>query len=308
MFYSLYQACQNNFLIIALERDFDWKNNMSFRETLCKLGKEKNIDSILILTGNPWRIDELGYHCTMEVFEPRSNSISTMCGNGVRAVGQFWIDSGFLPEDRRFLINTKSGIRKVDILSNSLFKANMGTLSFRVFDLRKYVNSEKLLLNGSDCLDNISFNDKFLERLRVERAIIGMTGNRVNGYMDGEPHLIFFLKKRKVSLRQLNKYATKIGEMFSKNKKMFPSEINISVVVENSDGILSLCTYERGVYYVTKACGTANAVAAGYFLKKSDLSRIVINNLGGKLLVETNHRGNIYLTGNASSHNDAARF
>lgn len=283
-------------MIVALE-DFGWRNNTSFRKNISKLGRERNIDSILILTGNPEQVYKMGYHCFMEVYEPRADSISTMCGNGIRAVCQYWIDNGSLPENGRFLINTGSGIREVSVLGNSLFRANMGLLSIKISDLGKYVKISKFPLSGSN-LDNIP------RRFGVERVIIGMTGNRINGKLDGEPHLIFFLNRKNIFLAQLNKYATQLGKIFTQNKKIFPLEINTSVAVQNLNGSLSLCTYERGIYYVTQSCGTACAVAGGYLLNNQKLQSLSINTLGGKLLVEVDKEKNVFLTGNATPLNN----
>lgn len=283
VFYSLYQACQNKFLIVVLGRDFHWQGNSKFRRTLSKLGKARGVDSVLIVTGNPWRFKELGYHCTMEVFEPLANSISTMCGNGIRAICQFWIDSGFLPNDNRFLINTGSGLREVFSLGSNVFRVNIGLLSVKSERFAEYIN--------------------YLEGMEVDKVVTGTTGDINKGKIKGEPHLIFFLKKithKKISLRKLEEYATYLGKIFTKNKKLFPKEINTSVGIQNVDGALSLCTYERGVYYVTKSCGTAAAVAGGFLIKKSGLRRLYVNNLGGRLLVEIGSNESIYLTGDAS--------
>lgn len=283
MFYNLYQACQNKFLIVVLERDFHWQGNSNFRRILIRLGKANDVDSILILTGNPWRFKEFGYHCTMEVFEPRADSISTMCGNGVRAICQFWIDNGFLPNDHRFLLKTDSGLREVFSLGNNLFRVNVGLLSVKSEGFAEYINH--------------------LKGMEIDNVITGTTGDINNGKITGEPHLIFFLKKRtheKISLRRLKEYTTNLGKIFTQNQKLFPGEINTSVGIQNLDDTLSLCTYERGVYYVTKSCGTAAAVAGGYLMKKYDLKRVNVNNLGGRLLVEIGSNGNIYLTGDAS--------
>lgn len=264
--------------------NFEWRNNVNFRKSISKIGKERNVDSALILTGSPKQVSEIGYHCFMDVYEPRADSISTMCGNGIRVVCQYWIDNGFLPKDGKFLINTGSGIREIKILGCSYFSVNMGELTLDISDLKKYVKVDKFDIP---------------ERFGIKKVLLGMTGNRINGEMDGEPHLIFFLNRRSIPMKKLKECATRLGKIFTRNNKLFPLEINTSAAAQNLDGSLSICTYERGVYYVTQACGTATAVAGGYLLQKLKLRKIEIKTLGGQLIVKTDSTETIYLIGSA---------
>lgn len=284
MFYNLYRACGNTLLVASLWGNFEWQKDKNFRRILSKISNGEKFDSILVLRGNPWNFSKQNYHCFMDVFEPRVDSVSTMCGNGIRAVCKYWIDSGFVPDDGKFLINTRSGVREVNVLKNSLFRVNMGYLSLDPRDLKKYVRSRSLSIPSI---------------VGVNETIIGITGNRINGRMDGEPHLIFFLNKMGLPMKRLNNIVTRLGRIYTKNRGCFPNEINTSIVTRNSDGSLSICTYERGVYYVTKSCGTAVSVAAGYFLSKTGDRNIIVNTLGGKLTIERDDRGVIYLTGDA---------
>lgn len=302
MFYSFYEACQNRFIIININDNHNWVVDQKFRNFLAKLGKEQNIDSILILTGNPWRFDKQGYHCAMDVYEPRSDSVSTMCGNGIRAVCSYWIDQGYdLSFQMELLIKTKSGVRRVTALGSSIFQAEMGTLSLNSKDLGDYVVLDRLSLNKGQ-LEGISlckqlFKDNF-KGIQFKNTIIGLTGDPLDGRVNGEPHLVFFIKHH-LSLEELKSLTTKLGKLFTTNKDIFPKEINTSVVSENSKNIL-ICTYERGVYYVTNSCGTANAVAGGYLLAVTDEKRIKINNLGGELWVERDLDNRINLIGHAA--------
>lgn len=289
---QLYQACQNKFLIVVFEGDSGWQNNKKLRRTLCNVGKENKVDSVLVLMGNPWEFSSQGFHCTMEVFEPRADSISTMCGNGIRAVCKYWIDQGYRVKiGDKFYISTGSGIRKVTFLGNDVFKVDMGLITQNQKDLKKYVKVRQI--------DGLL--DKIPDGLKIKEAIIGMTGNKLDGKIDGEPHLIFFLENH-VSMERLRSLTTQLGKIFTNDKQLFPLEMNTSFVVENSEGI-SICTYERGVYYVTNSCGTAATVAGAYLLKRTDVRRIYVDSLGGRLQVEVDIRGMVYLTGDASSYN-----
>lgn len=302
MLYRLYEACKNRFIILNVNDGHTWEEDQNFRNILSKLGKDQRIDSILILTGNPWRFDKQGYHCTMDVYEPRSDSISTMCGNGIRAVCSYWIDQGYdLSYQTELLIKTKSGVRRVMALGSSIFQADMGTLSFNSRDLGDYVVTDKLSHNKGQ-LEGISLCKQLLKAslkgIQIKNTIIGLTGDFLDGRVNGEPHLVFFLKQR-LSLELLKSLTSKLGKTFTTYKDIFPKEINTSVVSENSKNIF-ICTYERGVYYVTNSCGTANAVTGGYLLAVSDKKRIKINNLGGELWVERDLDNRINLIGHAT--------
>ncbi|MDP2649621.1 MAG: diaminopimelate epimerase [bacterium] len=297
-----YQGCGNRFLILRLN-DSVLEGNPIFIRNLARYGKEKKVDSVLLLKGDPRKYKFQKYHCAMEVFEPNSSSFSTMCGNGIRAVCKYWLDEGFIIEKKPFLIKTKSGIRKVQVLKKSNFKAEMGEFSMDKNDLKKYINL-KLIKNinlekvifPKKITDKISFNNK------ISKIIIGLTGNKVNGLIDGEPHLVVFLKdETKIEIEDLEKYATELGNILTRNKNFFPLEINVSIVSKNSNNCFSICTYERGVYYVTKSCGTASAVAGAFILLKEKGKRLTMQTLGGKLKVEIFNGKNIYLTGNAQS-------
>lgn len=301
MFYNLYEACGNKFLILALSEECEWKNNKVFRQSLCKLGKERKVDSVLVLTGDPGKYYQDGYHCFMEVFEPHADSVSTMCGNGIRAVCQFWIDHGFIPNDK-FRIQTYSGLREVILTKNALFQVNMGLFSLAVNNLTKYVNTDQIFMPHVGELREISFGreaDKVLKKYSVQKAIIGMTGNIQAGKMDGEPHLVFFVNNSNLSLNELKLYGTRLGKIFTHNKNIFPLEINTSVVVQNSRHRISVCTYERGVHYVTQSCGTASVVAGGYILATQGEDSMLVDTLGGQLKIQFTPDYKVFLTGGA---------
>lgn len=298
----LYQACWNRFLIVLI--DEDWQNNTALRKALSIIGKEQMVDSVLVLSGNPWRSDLQGYHCRMSVYEPRANSISVMCGNGIRAVYQYWIDNGFFPVDT-FLIKTESGLREVFFIKDSLFKANMGSFSLSVDDLKGYVRVDKVTFSKNGQFNNISFGSKINDVLAdfdIDRCIIGVTGDLKEGKINGEPHLIFFLRGvGSTSLEWLRMQTMRLGKMFTQNKEIFPFEINTSLAIEDHNRNLLLCTYERGVYYVTKSCGSAGSVAGAYFLNHQKKNSVAVETLGGILRVEIDAKNRVFLTGSASS-------
>lgn len=294
-----YDACGNRFLVISLEEKIEFSKNISLRKDLIKFSLGKKIDSVLILQGNPWRATTQGYHCLMGVFEPRSNTFSTMCGNGIRAVCSYWRDQGFILKDNEpFLIQTKSGIRKVYHVGNNIFKAEMGELTMRGKDIKTYTTIKELHI-FKNIIDAIITKAKKRQiSAKIDDVILGLTGNYENGKIDGEPHLVFFINQA-IGFKELRDYTTLFGMLFTQCKALFPFEVNTSVV-SHYDDFTAICTYERGVYYVTKSCGTATTVAGGYILQQRKKDQITITTLGGTLKVEKNNK-TFYLVGEAIS-------
>ena len=232
----------------------------------------------------------------MEVFEPRSNAFSTMCGNGLRAVCRYWMDRGYpLRRGERFLIQTRSGVRAVTWDGGGRFAAEMGRLSTRAVDLARYVALRRLRFAGKR-LERVRFPRAVEQRLprSIDAAIIGLSGDRKEGRMDGEPHLVFFFKR--CGLPRLRGLARTLGRLLATDRALFPREINVSAACLGS--ALSLCTYERGVYSVTRSCGTASTVAAGFLLQRTGGRRMDVRTLGGRLVVEQRGR-QLFLTGDA---------
>ncbi|MBL8752187.1 MAG: diaminopimelate epimerase [Planctomycetes bacterium] len=55
-------------------------------------------------------------------------SRGAMCGNGLRCLARFAFDQGHLRE-RRFTVETDSGLRRVELLDDGLVRAGMGTVT-----------------------------------------------------------------------------------------------------------------------------------------------------------------------------------
>lgn len=308
--YSLYQACQNKVLIFELKENLDWQNNRNLRNIFTRLGKKNNVDSVLVLTGNPRRFYQQGYHYEMYVFEPKGKSenglaggISTMCGNGVRAVAAF-IQKQF-PDTVEAKVMTLSGLRTVEIDGN-LYTVNMGKLTAKSYDLKNYVNTS--LVPANDHGDYIGspipreIIDKLSAFVDVRTWSIGLNGNRNNdGSIDGEPHIIVEVPRHLISdINQLRKLAIAAGPLVTKNTKFFPREINVNFIVIDKVGkeleILN-CTHERNLgddadHSVTPACGTGSTVAGGFILERYPRARsVLVHCTGGDLIISKSRLG-----------------
>lgn len=221
----IYEGCGNRVLIVHL--DSFKKNDSQLRKRLAEKGLRRNVDSVMVLTGNPLRFSQQGFHVTMDVFEPRGNdstnpqlagSWSTMCGNGIRAVTRYLIDQGKIKSQGKCFIKTRSGILPVEILPQNQFKVCMGQFSTSRQTLKPYVKKFKLI-------------DLVPRGLALKAAFVGLNGNK-NGdrQIDGEPHLVLVLKEPGVKIGDLEFLAQRLGPGLTTNRKHFPLDINTNMV------------------------------------------------------------------------------
>lgn len=341
---ELYEGCGNVLSIVCLAQNL-WKTdfvaNESLRKTLFKLGSILNVDSVMVLTGDPLELSTQGYHCTMDNFDPPGHDASgmpgswaTMCGNGVRATVQYWLDQArklavadprwrnFLSDidaEFRFQIGTKSGVRSIEILSDHLFKVKMGEFTTRSNDLSEYVNCDQLQVANATELIGVSIPDHIqtalCEIVDVRSWTIGFTGDRSReGAIDGEPQAVLILNADAVNdLKHLRKLATLVGPLITKAGGVFPQEINANFVViqelDESEKIVHVlaCTHERGLgedpaHCVTQSCGTGStAIGAALFriMKLNESWKVAVQTPGGQLLIEKED-GNFYMSGPAN--------
>lgn len=297
--FKLYEGCGNKVLITTLG-SFD-KNDTNLRKQLTKVGLKHNADSVMVLTGNPNRFQSQGYHVTMDVFEPRGNdaknpqlagSWSTMCGNGIRAVTRYLIDQGEINTQGKCFIKTRSGVLPIEILPDNQFRVCLGQFITNPQSLSRYI---------------ASFNFKTLipPDLSLWKMFAGLNGNKNGqGYIDGEPHIILLLRQSRLNTNDLSSLAEKFGPQITTNSKYFPYDINSNFVsIENqvSDRlIVNACTFERGIEYVTRACGTGATVIGSWFLQRHpSLCEVLVKMPGGDLTV-THNNNKFYLQGPAN--------
>jgi len=324
---ELYEGCGNLVLITFLPevlRVTDFRNNFRLRGDLAEIGQRQGVDSIMVLTGSPFDLEEQGFDCAMDVFEPNGSdrsgmagSWSTMCGNGVRAVARYLLDHKAITGARsEIFIMTRSGLRTVEILSDGLFRVRMGEFTAIGYDLKRYILLERLGLTEDDGLIDIQIPSLIsAARVELEKArtcSIGLTGDQdKSGEIDGEPHVVIMVKDTK-DLTKLREIAVLAGPVITKAKDIFPLEINASfITIRKIDKVqhyleVDACTHERGLgaspdHSVTAACGTgATVIGAVLFRLKSldDDWKVAVRMPGGVLLIERKDNS-YYLTGPA---------
>ncbi|MBI2021993.1 hypothetical protein HYS93_03925 [Candidatus Daviesbacteria bacterium] len=309
----LYEGCGNMIGIVPLTlagypEDADFRQDRELRRFLAQWGREIRSDSVCVLTGNPVDHALQGYHFNMTVFEPSGDAndgleggLSTMCGNGVRAVAAFI--RTFDPTVQEARIMTDSGLRRVGIRGD-LYSVDMGELTTARDDLRRYISADGVI--GTDS------NGRYIDSPVAEpiaRALdrfhpvkgwkrswsIGLTGDRnPDGDIDGEPHLVMEITD--ASYREpvvLGSLAESMGPDITKKGVYFPFEMNANFYSLRgfSDRVLEivLATHERNLgddphHSVTAACGTGSTVVGGLLLTRyPDLDTVRVINRGGVL-------------------------
>ncbi len=329
--FKVYEGSGNILLIAPLPRSMWLKNftkNRDLRSFLKTLGTKYQVDSVMTLTGQPSRFNSKGYHYTMDVFEPRGSdnsglpgSWSTMCGNGLRAISQYMVDKHQISSGSTAVkILSKSGLREVKFLQNNEYRVNMGKFTCSRQDLVKYVNLDP---NLDTDLAGHTLPKVLLDQLPSSTNYnfwsIGLSGDRKNRkFIDGEPHMVILRTKiKRVRPKRLKSETARVGSIFTKFTKVFPSEINFSLAqIQQIDQVnklvvVSACTHERGLgnsplNCVTPSCGTgAVAIGAATFsaLKLNDSWTLKILMPGGNLVI-TQRTSNFFLTGHANKVTD----
>lgn len=311
-------GCGNELGIVPLTlagypyADGHWKTDPELRKLLAQLGKGIKSDSVMVLMGDPRKVQEQGFHVEMTVFEPNGNGendleggLSNMCGNGVRAVADWVRESD--PSIREILVQTGSGLRKIIYEpENNVYVVQMGELTTKATDLAPYVNGKLAPPSASGHYLDAPIPDEILKDLSqfvsAKTWSIGLNGSpNQAGIIDGEPHVIIEITSAEapddIALRKL---AVAAGPIVTKNLTYFPQEICVNFIVVQGKADRSLnqisilnSTHERNLgddadHSVTAACGTGSTVAGGIVMEKYmqglDQS-VLVKNTGGELTI-----------------------
>jgi diaminopimelate epimerase len=290
-----------------------WKQDPKLRGVLTNWGKKINADSVMVLFGDPRKAaeqiaDGQSYDVKMFVFEPSGDDgsglgggISTMCGNGIRAVAAW--EREINPQQTRFNILSMSGLRVVDY-ADGMYTVRMGEFTNLASDLRSYVTGDKVVTNKDGMYIDSPIPEAILEKLskytKAKTWSIGLNGTRDSqGKIDGEPHVVIEIPEAETAnLSDLRALAVKAGPLITKDLALFPFEICVNFIVvkgRNESGEFEIlnCTHERNLgddpnHSVTAACGTGSTVAGGFILEKyasNPSQNILVRNVGGTLVI-----------------------
>ena len=196
-------------------------------------------------------------------------SVPEMCGNGLRCVSRYLVDSGVAVVAAAHLVDTDAGTRAVVVEHDGAqtVSIEMGRPSFA--QPRQFPPMRRATVD--------------IEGRAVRASTVSM----------GNPHLVLELEPDAVT-------AARIGAVLERDAR-FPERINVELAAQRAPLEIDVVVWERGVG-LTRACGTgACAVAAAFVdagLAPYD-EEIAVRLPGGVLRVRVPRTGSIIMRGPA---------
>jgi len=201
-------------------------------------------------------------------------SLGEMCGNGIRCLAIFAREEG-LASGEQMKVETRAGMRVVEILSDGRVRAEMGPPIFAPADI-------PIVADGPNALDvEVDPGPDFI---RFQVAALSM----------GNPHAVIFVDDAAaVNVRSLGPAI--------ETSEVFPSKTNVEFVQVRSPERIEMRVWERGSGE-TLACGTgACAAMVATRLLRDGASRQIVSLPGGELDVEWDgsleDESPVYMTG-----------
>ena len=204
-----YHGCGNDFILID---EIPGKDYPSLAKAICDRRFGAGADGLLVCSRFP---------PAMRIFN-MDGSEASMCGNGIRCAGKYFVETGVAKEDEKFTIRTFDGPKNVTVNSDGTVSAEIGRAKF-----------------GGEC-----FGEEYIH-----------DGRRIMFYrvFTGCAHAVVLCDD---VFREIL-FGT--GERLS-SCELFPQRVNVDLVRVESRKLLNVRTYERGVGY-TAACGTGACAA-----------------------------------------------
>lgn len=224
---SKYQACGNDFIIIA---DFTSRITPP-KEDIIRICDRKfgiGADGLIIISSD----DQADF--SMDFYNS-DGSGGMMCGNGGRCAVDFAFRSGIIPSapSGHFSFNAPDGLHSGSVLKS----------------------------NGKKSLINISLGDlSGVEETEVDDPLFERAAYKLNTGCD---HLVLFLREEKPSLEETD--VVSLGRKWRYDARFAPVGVNVNFASINADGTVSIRSYEKGVEEETLSCGTgvvASAISA----------------------------------------------
>jgi len=271
-YFSKYHGLGNDFIIIdgRYEEIIEplKRKDQKFISNLCNRHFGIGADGILVA-----KPSSTNANISMQVFNS-DGSEAEMCGNGLRCMIKFIVDSKKESTSNVFLIDTLAGQIKASITEDSLVRVNMGRPTFNPTEIPCNLERKELNIPSG----KIIYKD---ESYKIYAA--GM----------GNPHMITYLEK--LVPEDLNI----LGPYFECNKS-FPQRTNVHFVNILDKENFNVYVWERGSG-PTLACGTgACAVVATSIMLNLSKNKVNVNLPGGSLFIDwPDINGPIYKTGPA---------
>jgi len=228
-------------------------------------------------------------------------------------VGSCCGNSFVIVDCREFKLNKKT---KVDLSSKEISKYKVDSALFINSSKNFNINVEIFEKDGSEsdsCGNGMLLISNFLKMkegtIKMKRSAVTIEGTKqkqaflINLKFSkikklkeknsilvkiGEPHIVFLTNN-------LNKFdLTRVGE---KLQTKYPKGVNVDAIQKVNEYNYLIKTYERGVFAITKSCGTgalSSFIAISYFNKKTYNNPVSFKSSGGQLIV-SNIKDNLRL-------------
>lgn len=254
----------NDFIVInnLQNYDFDWP---TIAIKLCDRNRGIGADGIMLVNKG----EKADYKM---VLYNSDGSLAKMCGNGIRCFAKYLYDKGLINE-LEFTVDTDSGLKKLSLTIEEREVVSV------VVDM------------GQPIMDPKSIPLKLTGNRNQKIEVLGREFLFTSISM-GNPHTVIFIEEELESF-PLNK----VGPHIEKHP-FFPEQTNVEFVKVNSNEMLQMRVWERGVGE-TQACGTGAcatfvaAVLEGKIHSKTGN----VGLLGGVLKITWD--GNVFMEGPA---------
>jgi diaminopimelate epimerase len=268
MKFTKMQATGNDFVILEKDNVVDDIKELAIK--MCDRHFGIGADGIIL-------VDSSAQPLYMRIFNA-DGSEAGICGNGLRCFSKYVFDNT-LARDYDIEVNTPSGIKRISVNLEQgevvSARVNMGPPSFSAADIP--VN-----------IDNIASGGGVITDYPLEVSGMKLLLTFVNM---GNPHSIYFISSD-VAEFPLNQ----IGPLVE-HADIFPERTNFEIAHIVDRNVIKARVWERGVGE-TLACGSgACAIAVAASTKNLSGNNIDIMLPGGKLVIEWDINGDVFLTG-----------
>jgi len=206
----------------------------------------------------------------------KDGSLSAMCGNGIRAVAKYLLDTvESITVGSTVTIEILTGTISVDILSQSDFRVAMGNILSIDANKANFLELN-ILLNSNDDFKKISH--------KLQNAKLFSSA--------GEPHVVL---EAVMNDDEIEKLFYEI-----QNSAYFPDGVNLNVIEKLNNTQVKNLTFERGVNAFTQSCGTGSTSVSEYIFQKYRLNKVNVINRGGELKFSRDIDGDFICTGPAN--------
>lgn len=227
-------------------------------------------------------------------FYNQDGSKAEMCGNGIRCMARFVIDSK-LTESATIKIDTPAGIKIVTFENSAGKVTSAGKSTFRVDMGLPEFQPSKIPVN----LDNAG--NALNHRLETVSGEFN-----INCVSMGNPHCVIFMKPG-TDLKDVpvGKWGPEL-----ESHGFFPNKTNVEFVKYRNPGEIDVRVWERGAGE-TLACGTGACAAAVVSMETGMIKEreISVNMPGGRLDIEWEHsKAPVFLKGTVSHSYDGVYY